>query len=88
MIGMHYGTLPVVHGVGGLKDTVTEGKTGFVFNTYSVKELQRAINRACAVFKKNEKYDEMVSSALKADFSWKKSAAKYKELYERMLNGR
>ena len=88
MIGMHYGTLPVVHGVGGLKDTVTEGKTGFVFNTYSVKELQRAINRACAVFKKNEKYDEMVSSALMADFSWKKSAAKYKELYERMLNGR
>ena len=36
MIAMRYGCVPVVHATGGLKDTVQEGKTGFLFQAAEV----------------------------------------------------
>ncbi|MFA6982040.1 MAG: glycogen/starch synthase [Patescibacteria group bacterium] len=82
MIAMWYGTLPVVHGVGGLKDSVTDGKNGFVFKQYTAKALLSSIEKALKVYGDRQKLNEMVTSAITTDFSWEKSAEEYKKLYE------
>jgi len=88
MIAMHYGTPPIVRGVGGLKDTVDDGEDGFVFKDYSSLSLNKAIDKAFRLFENKEEYKTMVEKCLAKDFSWAKSAKKYKELYEKVINSR
>jgi starch synthase len=88
MMAMWYGTLPIVHGVGGLKDSVDDGVNGFVFDSYDMSSFGRAIERAFDKYADPERLSQMVSNAMKKDFSWDKSALEYKELYGRVLNMR
>jgi len=88
LIAMHYGTPPVVRGVGGLKDTVKDQVTGLVFDEYSSLALNQAIDRAFKLFEDKGKYARMVESDLAADFSWAKSAQKYVKLYEEIVDSR
>ena len=56
MYSMRYGTVPVVHAVGGLADTVRDytprraKPTGFVFHEYSPAALLEALARALTLF--------------------------------------
>ena len=50
MIAMRYGTVPVVRKTGGLADTVKDGKTGIVFDQYSVEALVAALERAMTMY--------------------------------------
>jgi len=84
MIAMRYGSLPIAHSIGGLKDTVKEGNTGFLFEDYSSSGLLGAINKSMNIYGKDD-YKVMVVNALKADFSWRTSAKKYVELYEKVI---
>ena len=84
MIAMWYGTLPIVREVGGLKDTVKDGQTGWVFKNYSSEDLAKAILEALKVYG-TEKQNQMIEKAMACDFSWDKSAKIYKELYEKIL---
>jgi starch synthase len=84
MIAMHYGAIPIAHAVGGLKDSIIDGRTGFLFDQYSCQALQMAIDRALAVYKER-KLDEMINRAMAADFSWSKSASEYAKLYEKAI---
>ncbi len=47
MYAMRDGQPCVVHGLGGLKDTVHDGVDGFVFNAGSLEEQVDAFGRAC-----------------------------------------
>jgi len=85
MISMYYGTLPIVRATGGLKDTVQEGKTGFVFSSKRAADLGKAMERAIKVFRNQKRLLAMRKLCQKQDFSWKQSAKKYKNLYERIL---
>lgn len=85
MIAMRYGTLPIVNNVGGLKDTVENGKTGFVFNRYSSEALSASMKEALSIYG-TPKMQEMIKNAMEKDFSWTKSAVEYKKLYEKMLS--
>lgn len=85
MMSMWYGALPIVHNVGGLKDTVVNGKNGFTFDTYTSEALEKSISEAFRAFEYPSKYAEMVTNALNADFSWGKSAQEYKNLYHKIL---
>lgn len=85
MISMHYGTPPVVHATGGLKDTVIDGQNGFTYKLHSSKDLNDAITRSLEIFGTKE-YDKIVQNAMLADFSWDESAKKYKELYEKVID--
>lgn len=85
MIAMWYGTLPVVHDVGGLKDTVKNGETGFVFNRYSSQALLTSMKEALSVYR-TEKMQKMILASMKKDFGWEQSAVEYKKLYERILS--
>jgi ADP-glucose type glycogen/starch synthase len=90
-----YGSLPVVHATGGLYDTVeqldVEHSTGngFRFDHYGTHGLRWAIDRAMefhalpAAVKEREIRRVMLESAKR--FSHKEVAARYIEIYERML---
>lgn len=81
MIAMHYGTIPIVRATGGLKDSVRDGKTGLVFEKASSADLKKAMIRAIKIFSQPKKLVAMRKNCRKQDFSWDKSARKYKELY-------
>ncbi len=85
MIAMWYGTLPIVHDVGGLKDTVKNGENGFVFNRYSSQALLISMKEALGVYG-TEKMQKMITASMRKDFGWEQSAVEYKKLYERILS--
>lgn len=85
MIAMRYGTIPIASNTGGLKDSILNGKDGFLFKKSSVRALVKTINKAAAVYREKNRYVRMVNRAMKKDFSWDKSAVLYKKLYEEML---
>lgn len=84
MISMWYGTIPIAHATGGLRDSIDTEKNGFLFNVYDSKDFKKALNKAFQVFG-TENYDQMVETAMKEDFGWAKSAKKYEELYEKVI---
>ncbi|EQB34838.1 hypothetical protein M947_10230 [Sulfurimonas hongkongensis] len=85
MISMSYGTLPIVHEIGGLKDSVKDGVDGIIFKEESKKDLLRAVKRAIKLKKNSEKFDSMRITAMKKDLSFTKSTLKYIELYKKTL---
>jgi starch synthase len=89
LIALRYGTIPIARKTGGLADTIdddtdslSEGN-GFLFSDYTSSALQGAVARALAVYGNRKRMKNMISTAMKADFSWKKSAEKYLELYKK-----
>lgn len=91
-IALRYGTLPVVRETGGLKDTVlpyngyTDEGNGFSFANYNAHEMLSAIERAVALYDDRRSWNKIVRRAMKSDTSWKKSAQKYIDVYQRVLD--
>ncbi len=85
MIAMNYGSIPIVRGVGGLKDTVKPNSTGFVFFDKSAQSLVSEIRKALTLFKDQDVWRKMQRDAMNQDFSWNNSAKEYLKLYERVL---
>ena len=88
LIGMHYGTIPIVRETGGLKDTVqphnefTHDGNGFTFDRYDAGLLLDAINRAKTFYFTNRYcWDEMVQRDMDKNVSWENSAWQYRNLY-------
>jgi starch synthase len=92
MIAMRYGALPIVRETGGLKDSVTpyneytgEGN-GFTFANYNAHELLYTVQRAVRLFHEDRPgWDGLVRNAFATDFSWRKSARQYLELYRGVM---
>lgn len=88
MIAMRYGTLPLVHEVGGLKDTVeaynqyTGDGTGFSFNRFSPDTLYQAICYAKDVYQDQKVWKRLIQQAMDKDFSWTESAKDYIAHYQ------
>lgn len=85
MISMRYGGVPIVRGVGGLNDTVMDNKNGFVFKDYTGNAMWDGIMRAVSAYHDKAVWLPIVTDALKSIFSWDRSAAQYKLLYEKSL---
>jgi len=91
LIAMRYGTVPVVRGTGGLKDTVKDYDhlkkqgNGFVFTGYHESALAECLKRAISVFTSPTQWKKLVRACMAADFSWEKSAAEYLELYRKLI---
>jgi starch synthase len=90
---LRYGTLPVVHAVGGLRDTVIEAKgdindncNGFIFTQATAENLHQAIKRALACYEQPKQWKKLQTNAMKQDFSWEKSARLYEEVYRNALS--
>ncbi len=90
-----YGTLPIVHAVGGLADSVTDATpeaqasntaTGFVFHKYTKEAFLDAVWRAFGTYTHyREDWDQMVQNCMARDASWNASAAQYVKVYEQAL---
>lgn len=90
LISMRYGTVPVVHRVGGLRDTVipftgVEGN-GFTFESFQSGDMMDAIYRAVTCFYQSPgEWNQIIQNNLNKDVSWEKSAKQYLSLYHEVL---
>src|SRR4029453_3607595 len=91
MYSLRYGTVPVVHYVGGLVDTVRDftlkgaTSTGFVFREYTREALLAALQRALAAFQDTPRWRALQVAGMRRDNSWDHSAREYVKIYRRAL---
>lgn len=91
MYSLRYGTIPIVRATGGLADTIRdvdqdpENGNGFVFEEYRADRMLAAIDRAVRAYADGSRWQKLVDRAMEADFSWERSAQKYRQLYQRAL---
>ena len=91
MISLRYGSVPIVRRTGGLGDTIFEFNSnagtgnGFVFEKYDWKDLYEAVERAFAVFACPKNRAKLISNAMECDYSTRKCAEQYVELYQTAL---
>ena len=93
MNAMRYGTVPVVHATGGLKDTVPpadengEGGLGFTFQSYNADDFYASVKRCLNLYNNDrEGFNKLVKTDMSQDFSWNVPAGRYMELFDRMLS--
>jgi len=92
LISLRYGSIPVVHSVGGLSDTVinynprTEKGNGFVFSSYQPQDLLFALARALENYQRKNAWRRLVSRAMRESYSWTLPAKKYLALYKKAMN--
>lgn len=94
MYSLRFGTVPVVHGVGGLNDSVFDPSevsmnlaNGFVFREPNPDALLRAIDRAIDTLDNRKSWRRLQDNGMKADYSWKQRAGEYATLYQNLLTG-
>jgi starch synthase len=98
VIGLAYGTVPVVRGVGGLVNTVfdwdydtdhdLEERNGFVFYDSNIAGLESALGRAFDLWNKRpDLFHQLAVQGAKADYSWTRSAKTYTEVYDHIRVG-
>ena len=92
MNAMHYGTVPVVHATGGLKDTVPgvddkgENGLGYSFQSYNGDDFHNAIKRALKLYNEDkEAWRALQVRDMTTDFSWNVPAGRYMELFKQMI---
>lgn len=92
MYSMRYGTPPIVHATGGLRDTVCDPMaaqldeaTGFAFDSPDAASLLAAVDRALALWRDPTTWRRIQRNGMQRDFSWQKSAEQYAELYRALL---
>ena len=88
MIAMRYGTLPIVRETGGLKDTVhayeawNGAGNGFTFANYNAGDMCHVVCQAIDLYHNNrDVYALLQKRGMTADFSWKRSAQAYRDIY-------
>ena len=92
---LKYGTVPVVRKTGGLADTVQdwneylaqgmETGNGFSFYDYASHALVHSIKRAINDYHNEPTWKKIQLNGMKKDFSWRKSAVKYVDLYDKAI---
>ncbi|XOQ44863.1 MAG: Glycogen synthase [Clostridium sp.] len=89
LIALRYGSIPVVHATGGLKDSVTDNGhgegNGFTFENYDSGDMLQAIHRAIQDYRNQEEWQDLMRRAMKCDFSWGHCANQYIRLYRSLL---
>jgi starch synthase len=94
LYGLRYGTLPLVHRVGGLADTVVDADetairedraTGFAFSGAHPDALARALRHVLDGWAHPAAWQRVMRRAMAQDSSWRGPAARYAALYEGML---
>ena len=93
MIAMNYGSMPIVHSVGGLADTVhdyaafyTKSQKGYgvVFNNPDSELFLNAVEKALLLYGTKTRFNKIIKHNMLCDFSWKESAELYIKEYENM----
>jgi starch synthase len=91
MYSLRYGTIPVVHGTGGLDDTIvpydheTAEGNGFKFESYDAEALLASLQQAVALYHDREAWERLMRRGMQTDFSWATPARAYSDLYAKAL---
>ena len=91
MYSLKYGTVPIVHAVGGLADTIEEfdletGQgNGFTFDEESPEALLAAVDRALKIFVKRRTWSMIVKNGIQQDHSWNRAVTEYANLYLQLM---
>ncbi len=94
LYSLRYGTVPVVHAVGGLVDTVrtfhtekdTAQATGFAFDAYNSNTLDGCLSFAVSIYRdKPSVWAQLVENGMSQNWSWDQSASSYEQVYEKAL---
>jgi starch synthase len=94
MVGLRYGTPPIVHATGGLRDTVIDvdgapdSGTGFAFESATAGALVDACERFGARFAAGgPAWDALLDRGMAVDFDWRTaSAPAYLDAYRRAID--
>lgn len=88
MFAMRFGTLPIAHRVGGLKDTVFDNASGhsrsngFAIDKLDAEHLGRAIARAEECYRTEPvRWNRLQQNAMGWEFSWRRAARGYLAYY-------
>lgn len=86
MYSQAYGTPPLVHATGGLRDSVTDSDespdgTGFVMRSPDADGLIDALGRARAAYADPTRWRAIQARGMAQEFGWDRSAARYLEVY-------
>lgn len=92
MIGLRYGTVPIVRATGGLADTVFDAnhsdrpyndRNGFTFNDFNAPAIESALHRAIGLWYSFPKhFRELVTNGMRCDYSWNHPGRDYLNVYE------
>jgi starch synthase len=94
LYAMRYGAVPVAHQTGGLADTIVDYTpraaedglaTGFLFRPYAADSFLRAVQLALSVRRDRTAWKRLMTSAMRADFGWERSAEQYVDAYRRAI---
>jgi starch synthase len=95
MYSQRYGTPPVVHATGGLVDSVVDCNeatlangtaSGFMFESgMGTIGLLATAQRAVAAYHDKKIWRALQRNGMIKDFGWSKSAAAYRDIYERLM---
>lgn len=94
MYSLRYGTVPIVHGIGGLNDTVIDITpenlalgiaNGIIMRHLDVPAIHWAVGEALRHFQDKARWRTLQQAGMRCDFSWTQSARQYRALYQRML---
>lgn len=89
-----YGTIPIVHATGGLRDTVVDTSqqtlqedkaTGFTFDSPTPDAFLDAIHRALFYYRKPDVWKALQQRGMEQDFSWRTSASAYVDVYRDVI---
>ncbi len=93
MIALRYGSVPIVHETGGLRDSVEAFNkyentgTGFSFNIFDADILLKIMREAITTFKEDRvSFKRLSRRGMVSDFSWKKSVDKYIKIYQNLID--
>ncbi len=85
LYSFRYGTIPIVHGVGGLNDTVDDMNgglgNGFKIDRLTPDELSSGINRALKLYTSKGHLNDARQRAMKLNYSWTVPSQSYQQLY-------
>ena len=87
LYSLKYGTVPIVRAIGGLKDTIRDNETGFVFIDFSSEQLLMTIKKAIKKYKDKKAWNKMIKSCMSEDWSWEgpyNPVQKYLDLYKKI----
>lgn len=92
IIGLKYGTVPVVRNTGGLADTVFDAnhshrpyheRNGYVFHDYNWHGLESALSRALGLWHHYpQHFRELMINGMRYDFSWNHPGQHYLNIYD------
>ncbi|MDZ7812316.1 MAG: glycogen synthase GlgA [Ideonella sp.] len=94
LYGMRYGSLPLVHRVGGLADTVVDASaqavqqdraTGFSFDEASPAALSLCLQRALTAYRQPVLWQQLQRCAMAQRFGWGLAAEHYVRLYQALV---